>query len=364
MRVSILRSACAGLVLFSSTAVADGMSVGSEGMKGMRADGHAPFGVMADHMHKRGEWMLSYRYMHMDMEGNRIGDDEVSPAFIATSVANPFFGTPGQPPTLRVVPTKMTMDMHMFGGMYAPTDWLTLMLMSGYVEKEMDHLTFAGGAGTTVRGAFTTKSDGLGDTRLTGMFNLYHDAVHRAHLNVGVSMPTGSTDEQARVLTPMGATPELRMPYAMQLGSGTWDLLPGVSYAGRMHAFGWGAQYGATLRTGRDNGYQWGDRHQLTGWLSWQPVMAVSFSARVLYETMGTIDGRDARIMAPVQTADPDNYGGDTVSMLFGVNLVGQRGFWLGKRIAVEAGFPVMQDLNGPQMETDFTVTTGVQIPF
>lgn len=357
-------AACAALVLNSGAAAADGLTVGKNGMKGLRADGHGPFGVMADHMHKRGEWMLSYRYMHMNMDGNRIGDDEVSPTSIATTVPNPFFGQPMQPPTLRVVPTEMTMDMHMFGGMYAPSDWLTLMFMTGYVEKEMDHLTFAGPAGTTLLGGFTTKSDGLGDTRLTGMFNLFHNAMHRAHVNLGVSAPTGSTDETARVLTPLGTTPELRMPYAMQLGSGTWDLLPGISYSGKMHDWGWGAQYGGTLRLEKDNGYQWGDKHQLTGWLSWQPVMAMSLSFRVLYETMGEIDGRDPRIMAPVQTADPENYGGDTVSLLVGVNLVGQRGFWLGKRVAVEAGFPVVQDLNGPQMETDFTVTTGVQVPF
>ena len=34
-----------------------------------RPDGHAPISVMGDHMHKMGEWMVSYRYMTMDMEG-------------------------------------------------------------------------------------------------------------------------------------------------------------------------------------------------------------------------------------------------------------------------------------------------------
>ena len=120
-------------------------------------------------MHGQGEWMFSYRYMHMDMEGNRIGDNEVSPATIATTIPNRFFGQPMQPPTLRVVPTKMTMEMHMFGAMYAPTDWLTLMAMLNYVAKDMDHITFAGPAGNTVRGRFTTETSRIGDTRLSSM---------------------------------------------------------------------------------------------------------------------------------------------------------------------------------------------------
>ena len=34
-----------------------------------RPDGHAPISVMGDHMHEMGEWMVSYRYMTMDMNG-------------------------------------------------------------------------------------------------------------------------------------------------------------------------------------------------------------------------------------------------------------------------------------------------------
>ena len=35
-----------------------------------RPDAHAPIGVMLDHMHKKGEWMVSYRYMTMSMKNN------------------------------------------------------------------------------------------------------------------------------------------------------------------------------------------------------------------------------------------------------------------------------------------------------
>ena len=43
------------------------------------------------------------------------------------------------------------------------------------------------------------------------------------------------------------------------------------------------------------------------------------------------------------------------------MNLAGQTGLVRGHRLALEADIPIYQDLNGPQMETDFTVTLGWQ---
>ena len=43
----------------------------SIGSGGVRADSHAPIGVMGDHMHAKGEWMVSYRFMRMAMSGSR-----------------------------------------------------------------------------------------------------------------------------------------------------------------------------------------------------------------------------------------------------------------------------------------------------
>ncbi|MEM9724485.1 MAG: transporter [Pseudomonadota bacterium] len=331
----------------------------------VRADSHAPIGVMGDHMHDAGEFMFSYRYMRMDMDGSRIGTDPVSPATIATTVPNRFFGAPMQPPTLRVVPTRMTMDMHMVGAMYAPTDWVTLMAMGMYIDKEMDHITFAGPAGTTVRGTFTTQSQGFGDTRVGGLFRLYDDETHHLHLNAMLSLPTGSITERDRVLAPTGARPELRLPYPMQLGSGTFDLMPGVTYTGKSDQFAWGAQLMGEIRLGEnDEGYSLGDKIEGTAWASYSPQPWVSFSGRVLGRSLGTIDGIDPQIVAPVQTADPDNQGGEVIELGLGVNIAGQSGFLRGHRLAAELLLPAYRDLNGPQLETDWTLTVGYQYAF
>ena len=333
----------------------------------VRADGHAPIGVMGDHMHKAGEFMLSYRTMYMDMAGTRIGTDSVSPEDIVQNVPNRFFGQPMQPPTLRVVPTEMPMQMHMFGAMYAPTDWLTLMGMVNYIDKSMDHITFQGGMGTTRLGTFTTESKGFGDTSLTALIRVLQqtrpDGKDHIHLNLGLSLPTGSITERDDILTPMGGTPTVRLPYSMQLGSGTLDLLPGITYNGRDGDLSWGAQYRATLRLEDENdeGYRRGHVHQTTAWLAYQWAPWISTSVRAAGRTEGRIQGIDSQIAAPVQTADPDNYGGERVDLFAGVNLVGQTGDLRGHRLAFEVGAPVYQDLNGPQMETDWTLTVGWQ---
>lgn len=342
-----------------------GGSISSDGSKPIRSDSHAPIGMMAEHTHKKGEWMLSYRFQHMSMENNLIDDNEVTPEEIVSTISNRFFGSPMQPSTLRVVPTNMAMDMHMFGGMFAPTDWLTLMVMSMYVEKSMDHITFMGGIGTTRLGTFTTKSSGFGDTKITSLFEVYHGGHHRFQLNAGLSLPTGSITERGTVLTPLGTISSVRLPYPMQLGSGTYDLLPGIVYAGNDDMWSWGAQYTGAIRLDEnDAGYSLGDKHVFTSWVSYSWFNWLSTSFRLQGERQGSIDGIDPNIVAPVQTADPENQGGETLSVLFGFNLAGQAGMLGGHRLAFEIGFPVHQDLNGPQLETEATITLGWQYAY
>lgn len=318
-----------------------------------------PIGVMGAHMHNKGEWMLSYRYMHMDMEGNRDGTNRLSADEIVTTVPNRFFGNPMQTATLRVVPTEMTMDMHMISGMYGVTDWFTGMVMLNYIEKEMDHITYQGGAGTNELGRFSTKSSGWGDTRLGGLLRLLENKGHNMHMGLSLSLPTGSTDETAQVLTPMNARPILRMPYAMQLGTGTYDLHPSLSYIGYQGNWGWGAQANAEIRLENENdeGYAWGDKYELTAWGAYRFAPWFSTSLRLSALTQDSIDGIDPNIAVPVQTADPDNYGGEIVNIGLGVNLNGTKGYLKGHRLGFEAMAPLYRDLNGPQMETDWTVT-------
>ncbi|MCG8434103.1 MAG: transporter, partial [Gammaproteobacteria bacterium] len=300
-----------------------------------------------------------------DMQGNRNGTNNLSAEEIITIAPNRFFGMPMQPPTLRVVPTQMTMDMHMFGVMYAPNDRLTLMAMANYLIKEMDHLTFAGPMGTTELGTFTTRSEGLGDTTVTALLSLKTNGRHQFHFNAGLSLPTGDIEEEDAILTPMGARPVVRLPYAMQLGSGTFDLKPGITYRALRGKISWGGQAAATLRLGEnDEDYTLGDRYEVTAWTAYDWSDKASTSFRLSAWTQSRIDGLDDQIVAPVQTADPANYGGDVVEASIGFNYQFVKGPLAHHRLAIEASLPVYRDLNGPQLETDWTVTVGWQYGF
>lgn len=331
------------------------------------ATDHAPIGVMADHRHKKGEWMLSYRYMTMNMEGSRDGTTSLTPEQIATTTPNPFAGMTGQPPTLRVVPTQMQMDMHMVGGMYAVSDRVTLMAMTSYLQNNMDHLTFQGGMGTSVLGQFDTATEGFGDSTFGAIIGL-DDGLkvgREVNLNIAVSVPTGSNRETDQILTPMGGTPTPRLPYPMQLGSGTYDLKPAVTYFDRAGKINWGSQFNARLPLGKNKeGYRLGKRFGATAWLAYEPEYWISFSGRLEANTQGKIVGNDSAIVAPVQTADTDNSGGESLQALVGVNLAGQRGALRGHRLAIEYGIPLYRKLNGPQLETDSTLTIGWQKAF
>jgi len=184
-------------------------------------DSHAPIAVMGDHMHKKGEWMVSYRFMQMNMEGNIQGSDNIDADTIVTQLANPNMG----PPTVRVVPIDMQTDMHMLGMMYAPSDQLTLMLMLNYLDKSMDHLTYMGMMGTNQLGEFTTTTSGMGDTKVGALWSLLQSPRHKVHLNLGLSLPTGSIDEEGEVLTPMNMRPTIQaISISLILGrvTGSW----------------------------------------------------------------------------------------------------------------------------------------------
>jgi hypothetical protein len=310
-----------------------------------RADSHAPIGVMGDHRHEKGEMMLSYRYMRMHMEGSRKGTDAIADADIISPTGENFM----------VTPTKMPMDMHMFGIMFAPSDRVTLMGMLPINSNSMDHVTRAGGS-------FTTTSSGVGDVKVGALVGLSDWSNQSLHLNAMVSLPTGSIEQKDVLPTSMGN--EVQLPYPMQVGSGTWDLMPALTWLGQTGDWSWGAQGGATIRLG-DNSRDWrlGNQYYGTAW--WSRLLGRAFSAavRVKATNTGNIHGSDsAPSVNPmvVPTARTDLRGGTVLEAGPSFNLYFPRASAF--RIAGEFLIPLVRDLDGPQLENDWTLVLGVQV--
>jgi hypothetical protein len=175
-------------------------------------------------------------------------------------------------------------------------------------------------------------------------------------------LPTGGIDEKVTM-----AGTERQAPYAMQLGSGTYDLIPSITYKDEKGNSGWGSQLEYTFRVSEnDNEYSLGDKLQLTGWYVHRFGKNVHVSGRLDYLNWGEIEGEDPNIPSanPMMassgymgtTDDPDNYGGQRLDLLLGLT-----GVFGGHRIGLEVGKPIYQDLNGPQMETDIIYSLGYQ---
>ncbi|MEM7013205.1 MAG: hypothetical protein AAF585_17170 [Verrucomicrobiota bacterium] len=304
-----------------------------------RPDSHAPIGVMGDHTHGAGELMASYRYMVMNMAGMRNGTDSLSSEDVFA------LGFP-------VTPTKMTMEMHMIGLMFAPTDAITLFAMTNLLQIEMEHVTRAGTIPRRLRGErFTTASEDWGDTRFGALIKFHDCKFHRAHLNLGLSAPTGTID----------AEDPGQLPYPMQTGSGTWDLLAGATWLGqdRSGLWSYGAQGLGTIRLGEnDADYSLGDRVEASIWLARLLGEHLSVSGRLGWTWNDEIEGADARLnQRLVPTAVPGNYERQRLDASLGINWYGPRGH----RLAFEAGVPIYEEISGPLLEVDYWLTVGWQ---
>jgi hypothetical protein len=337
--------------LISFTAIADNSHTTA------RAITHAPIGVMGDHLHKKGEFMMSYRFINMQMSGNIQGSDNISNDDIVTTIANPN----APPATVRVVPKDMSTNMHMLGYMYAPTNDITLMAMISYIDRDMTLTTYQGMMGTTVLGDFDSGSSGLADSKIAVLYRLFDSPKHKLHANLGWIIPTGSVEETGEVLTPMNMHMTIRLPYSMQTSTGSHQGEFGLTYNGYFDNTSWGAQGLFTSSLGKnDEAYEPGNKTQFTGWAAYAFSDTASVSMRLKYSTSEEINGVDAQISAPVTTANPNNYGADILDLGLGVNTL----FVNKHRFALEYSISLNYKVNGVQMDMESMLTLGYQIAF
>ena len=319
-----------------------------------RADSHAPIGVMGEHIHGKGEVMLSYRYMGMAMDGLVDGAQDVS---TAQAFSRPYM----------MAPETMDMQMHMLGFMYAPSNKVTLMAMVPYLQSDME-MTMRGmmGQPNTTR---KTKSEGLGDISVSALVAMpllgkgESSSKQKWHLNIGLSLPSGNTNEANKQ--------NARLPYSMQLGSGTYDVNLGATYNYQASNWSAGAQLMSTLRTQtKKQGYRLGNALQASAWVQ-KPLNAnVSFSTRIKQTQTGKIRGQDKSIMLspamnPMMSMSPavqtENYGGALTELAIGFNAVANTGALKGHRLGVEYIAPLHQQANGLQMKVKNTLVVGWQ---
>jgi hypothetical protein len=376
--------------------------------------GHAPAAVMFDHvLDQSGDVMVGYRYQGTQDRGGMLHGTQ--PASDQAIVNHGCPDTNG----CRYSPTEMTMNMHMLELMAAPTDWLTLMLMPQFMDMDMNlHiLTGAppatsvghhhGGAGGGGRLGHTTS--GLGDTGLYALVKLFNNPRHHLHTGLGISAPSGSVTEKLPDRS-SGAEANF-IHYGMQLGSGTWDFKPSITYTGQLDDWSWGAQLNGTkrLQNKNESGYALGDLFQTTAWGSYQVLNWLSASARGVYTIQGAVknhfnahkgtadfptsvhydtdidgdghctsvvpeyhcdgvyDPDDVEIQnlpknVPIANSisgpmdEPGSYGGQYVDVGLGLSVTVPSGSLEGNRLSVEWLQPAYTNVNGYQLDRQGTL--------
>jgi hypothetical protein len=338
----------------------------------------APASVTGDHVHSKGSWMFGYRYMFMDMSGHKMphmhkahaghdhedGSDHSDDNGHSHDGAQSDSGDHGHggmmqddhhegdhqehgnygdgDPHSKSHEHTMTMQMHMLEAMYGVTDDLSLMVMTHFLQNTMDH-----GAG------FKTRNEGLGDTSLTALYRLYGDC-HKESLigGLGISFPTGDVTNSDNY-----HTGKSHHPYHMALGSGTFDLLPSLTYSQSNESFFWGFQGTGAIRLDNNTaGYKFGDKYVAQTWVGAPIAKAVSVTARLAGTFQGDVRGRDRTITAVGPMWDPKEQESNVLEAGIGA----QFGVSNGLNLGVEFTAPLAEDIDDGVHERKWGVTVAL----
>ena len=338
--------------------------------------GHGPAGVMFDHMlAKTNDVMVGYRFMYSRQSGDMLHGDSPAPD---SDIVNNGCGTGSN--GCRLTPTYMNMGMHMLDIMYAPTDWLNLMLMPQFMDMDMNMRALSGAPPVPPGGHVHTgtghATGGVGDTGMYTLVKVFDRPMHHAHIGLGLSAPTG---DEAIQLRRNHQQDEGIIHYGMQLGSGTWDFKPSLTYTGKIDDWSWGAQINGTKRLENKNssGYALGDIFQSTAWGGYSLTHWLSASIRGVYTVQGAVSGRfnptagivNGKLLSNVNpTAGPmdypNSYGGCYWDVGFGLNAVVPGGALAGNSFGFEWLQPVNTDVNGYQLGRDGALSASWSIMF
>lgn len=292
-------------------------------------DDPSPAGIMISHVHRKNEWMLSYKYMSMGMNGNMEGENEISKEAIFSKY------------TMSADAMQMDMDMMML--MYGVSNRFTLMGMLNYIRNMMDMSMFSSGhthggmQGSGMSSEMT--SSGLGDAKLYLIYGAILKSNQQLIISGGLNFPAKN--------------PSASLVYSMQCGSGTYDFLPLINYLYQENSICFSTQISSNIRLGNNSlGYNMGNDFTSNTWLAWQWSRMMSTSIRMEGILSDRIQGRDMSIYYYDDiTSNPMNYGGRRLNMFVGSVFNPKKTCMKNLHLSFEYGIPVYQYLNGIQMK-------------
>ena len=313
---------------------------------------YEPIGVFASCCTGKEDWTFSYSYMNMYCKGNQMGTDKVGDYSVFQQYG------------YMMSPNSMNMQMHMLMAMYGINNRFSTMAMVSYNMNSM-----TGMAPGSMNMPTSSKTSGIGDTKIYLLYKLLQECRSNIIIGAGINIPTGSTTINGTNM--LGDNQ--RLAYPMQIGTGTWNILPSITYFGQRNItdkniLSYGIEAKADIKPSNNpQGYSFGNQYNLTAWGSYKFASWASCSARIEGINQDKISGFDPAIyplMYNDPSANPGNFGGKWLNAYLGFNFYINKSAFKNLRLLVEYGMPVYQNLNGTQMSVNNTLQAGCKYSF
>ena len=124
-----------------------------------------------------------------------------------------------------------------------------------------------------------------------------------------------------------------------------------------------------TLFRSNNQGYALGDEYEVGAYGAYRWIEWISTSLRFKWKDWANYEGRDPNIVRKnpmgvplVPTAETNLQGGERLDIFGGINVLFPEFLEMENHLEFEVGIPIYQNLNGPQLESDYTVFIGWQI--
>jgi hypothetical protein len=294
----------------------------------------APIGIMGDHMHSKGSFMMSYINMSMKMDGIIKDSSDVS--------EDDYFSNSNY----MMAPKTMERNVHMLGAMYGVSDKFTLMAMIPHISNQMTMIKKMG------RSHIESDSTSIGDMRLTSLFKLSENEDSTFIMGVGLTLPTGEINQKKD-----GAN----LAYGMQIGSGSYALNFVSTYTRSVKSWQFGAQIDIkTYINENSNDYKKGNEYLSNIWIQNNLSTNLSSSLRISQRNIDPLESNESSVSQMSSTFNPNSQHGMRRFAYLGLSY----NAFQTNRISFEIGKPIAQDLANYQLKSESMLILGLQKVF
>jgi hypothetical protein len=325
------------ILLLLCTTLSYGSTLPKDTLNKSCDENHPAFLIDASsHLLKKKQYLFSYNFTNINMQGNRMGTEKITDAKLFEDYM--------------MAPNKMGMQMHMLMLMYGVSNKLTMnMPPPAPAVMSMPGMNMGG---TAYMGPEAQYASNIGDSKIIAVYKLLDVNRHQILLNSGFNLPTGSVTEMGPTL--QGTNKKL--PYNMQTGTGTFGFLPALTYMYKKNRLSYGLNFGGNIKLGTNTeGYAFGNTYFGSAGIGYSWFKWINNSIRIEKLYSGQIQGYDKDI-ALLMYNDPNSNslhtGGQWLNFYFGMDLFTNVGAANENRFHFEYGVPVSQNINGPQLAT------------